>query len=133
MSHPEKYDHEIYAGEDYFFDLTFRGEDTLPINLTGFVVTCQIFDVLQHVRATAEVTIPDVAAGKVFFKFRDEETRFLRETLHCSVKAFGATGNIQFAIDGDAKIYQADKLPLPVPIPGTLVGLLPLASGVVNG
>lgn len=129
MSQPTKYDHEICAGEDYHFDLTFKDDDNLPLDLTDFVITCKIFDCLQQVRSVAEVEIPDPLLGQAFFKFPEQQTRFLRGLLHCSVRVVGITGFVQFAIDGDAKIKLVEGLPDPILIGGQILGNTSVVDG----
>lgn len=132
MGIPQTQDHYVCSGEDYHFDLTFLDESGLPINLTGFEVSCKFYDCLRDVKATANVAIPDPTTGQVFFVFPERETRFLRGVLRCSARAIGATGNIQYAIDGDVFVRIIGDKPAPILISGQVDGVLSTVSGKVD-
>lgn len=129
MATPQYQEHFIYTHESYGFKLTFKDANKNPIDLTGFEFFCKIYNVLRDVRATALITIPDPLKGEVFFVFSEYETRFMRGRLRCQVWAVGATGNIQFAIDGPVYIITAGDTPAPLNVGGQVVGALPTVDG----
>jgi hypothetical protein len=105
-----KFNHSLFVGEDYFFDLFFLDSERNPIDLTGFEFICEFYSPDNTVQCVASVIEVNYQLARVSFFLPRVESLKLEDSVRCSVRVIGGTGYTQFAIDGKVFLKRAGVL-----------------------
>ena len=99
--------YQCVQGEDFQLELTLTDDDNEPLNLTNFVITSEIQDLIGIVKATATITIADPLSGLFTVFFPRAQMQLLAGPYILSAKAIGATGNLQYVVLTNLTVFRS--------------------------
>lgn len=130
MAAPELVEHDLIQGEDYQFSITFEDDAGDPLNLSGFVVTYEVRDVLGVLWGKGNGVIDVPSSGVCTIMLPKEQTAGWGTQLNLTVRAVGATGNVQYPITPVLRVQRSGSYAVSNPlIQGGLIGISPRLTG----
>lgn len=99
--HPARYDDTIQRRVVYDMALQFQDENGDNINLTGWTVASQIWDLSRTTQyATFTVTYTDAVNGKVLLSLTDIQTTSLPDKCYYDVLLTNLSGRKEYYLEG---------------------------------
>ena len=105
---PGKKNFDVYKRADFPLKLTFKDSTSSAINLTGYTVSAQVWDLARKVKfADWVVTYTDRTNGIVDIKLTDAQTdNFIVGTLKYDVKLTEPSGDEYYYIKGNLNVSE---------------------------
>jgi hypothetical protein len=99
--HPARFDDTIQRRAVYDLTLTFQDEYEKAINLTGWTVASQIWNLDRSVQYAAfTVTYTDVISGTVLLSLTDIQTTSLPDVSYYDVLLTNSSGRKEYYLEG---------------------------------